>query len=269
MNEFHVGVISLLYGENYGVADDLVAGYITSVLRQANYFVKMLEINKHNYRVDLSNIIAENFSVIIFTIPTTSNIDEIISFSKIIKEHSITLKKIILSGWDHHSSPIDINNVLREDNFIDIVIRGEAENTIVELLDCIKNNKDLSTCKGITYIENNRIFTNKPRMPVVNLDDLPFPARDNHIKHNYNSMRISSARGCLGRCTFCPMSVPNEIKFPVWRGRTVENIVSEIELLVKTYKVNNFMFIDPTFEDPGALGKRRLKELAELILEKN
>ncbi|MDI6734987.1 MAG: radical SAM protein [bacterium] len=77
-------------------------------------------------------------------------------------------------------------------------------------------------------------------------------------------------RGCLGNCAFCGNpSFKGIQKGKAWRGRSPKNFVDEIEFLVKKYNIHTFDFVDDTIEDPGKLGKRRVREICEEIIQRN
>lgn len=260
-----IGVISLLFGENYEAADDLVAGSTVANLRKYNYQCDMLEVWNESEEEDVKRILEENYNVVFFAIPTTSNIPEIIQYSERIKE----LNKdciIILMGWDHHSAPINAREVIGATDKIDIIIQGEGEETALDIVNHIKMKDSFENCKGIIWRKGTEIKENERRPLIENLDSLPFPVRDLRNRHHYKAIRISTARGCLGSCTFCPMSIKSR---PVWRGRTPENIVAELKEIVEKLHIHHFMFVDPTFEDPGVKGKERIRKLAELIIKEN
>ncbi len=268
IENFDIAVVILVYGENYEVADDLVAGYITAMLRKNGYSVDIIEIDKDNENIGLEYLTSKEYKMVIFTIPTSSNIPELINFSNYVKSKN-PLCNTVLTGWDHHSAPIDIDAVIRSSEAIDVIIRGEGEQTVVELAELLYKNKSLDNCEGITFRIGERIVSNNNRSPIACLDELPFPARDTHTRHSYESFRISSARGCLGNCTFCPVPAERVIGNSPWRGRTPENVVSELKELVNTFGIRHFMFIDPTFEDPGEKGKERIREISRLIIKEN
>lgn len=259
-----IGVISLLFGENYEAADDLVAGYTVANLRKHNLPCDMLEIWEKQQEQDFETVLSGNYDIIFWTIPTTSNIPEIISYSEKIKQKNPKAVTVLM-GWDHHSAPIKSEQIMSTCKSIDIIIQGEGEETAVELAEKIKAQEALHTCKGIIFRDGEVVIETEPRAVLVDLDELPFPVRETQVRHNYKAARISTARGCLGNCTFCPMSVKRTT--PVWRGRSPENIVLEIKDIIEKWNIRNFMFIDPTFEDPGEKGKARIRRLAELIIE--
>ncbi|ODS32438.1 MAG: hypothetical protein SCARUB_02426 [Candidatus Scalindua rubra] len=113
------------------------------------------------------------------------------------------------------------------------------------------------------------VIKNKPRKPVSNLDELPFPYRNdfNLSKKKGIATYILASRGCYGKCTFCYLD-----RFygdeSYWRGRSPENIIDEICHISKIYGERFFYFADANFFGPGGKGKERACELARLIMDK-
>lgn len=101
------------------------------------------------------------------------------------------------------------------------------------------------------------------RMPVKDLDAVPFPAWD--LVRNlseYGRFSVWSSRGCPFQCCFC--SVHNYFS-RTWRARSPKSVVSEIEYVAKRFEARRFTFVDdnPTL-DPG-----RFERICEGIIEKN
>lgn len=80
---------------------------------------------------------------------------------------------------------------------------------------------------------------------------------------NCSVAQISTSRGCTGHCTFCA----KQLFWAKWRGRSVANVVKEIEEIQKLYGIDAFYFIDSSLEDPDG-GKKRLWDLINEILHR-
>lgn len=134
-----------------------------------------------------------------------------------------------------------------QNEFIDIVVRHEGEDTMTELLRALDAG-DISRVKGITYRENGVIRRNPDQPLIKDLDSLPFPARDLFDREYYFTrekvVQIISGRGCPFRCMFCSAS-------SMWghtvRLRSPGNVVDEIEDVVAKYNIQQFGFVDDTF----------------------
>ena len=111
------------------------------------------------------------------------------------------------------------------------------------------------------------VIQNKPRKPVLSLDDLPFPYRNDFTlkKKKGISTYILGSRGCYGKCTFCYLdNFYGDESY--WRGRSPGNIFNEISGIYEKHGERYFYFADANFFGPGRKGKERACELADLIV---
>ena len=161
---------------------------------------------------------------------------------------------------------------------VDIVVRGEGEQTISELVDTLEqgNTQKLEKIKGIGFIKNGKTIITPPRPEIQDLDALPFPARHLLPMEIYfeavkeNPIRgvirkrwaiMTTSRGCPHECIFCSNHIVMGRK---WRPRNPEKVVEEIEQLVDTYKIEQIDFYD----DNMTLKKKRVIEICDLIKER-
>lgn len=145
----------------------------------------------------------------------------------------------------------------------DYVIRGEGEETIIELVEAIKSKKDVSSILGLSYRKNGQIVHNGSRPFIENLDNLPFPAF--HLmheaeKHRYACTGITSSRGCPFECIYCASKL-------LWtravRFRTPANVVAEIKNRHERLGITSFAFGDDTF----TLRPAFVEEFCRLVLD--
>jgi radical SAM superfamily enzyme YgiQ (UPF0313 family) len=97
----------------------------------------------------------------------------------------------------------------------DIIVIGEGEETIIELLDTIRNEKEVDEVKGIAYRYVDEIKINPRRELIKDIDTIPWPAyelfpiafyrlqRYVHTKPTDLIMPVLSGRGCTFNCAFC------------------------------------------------------------------
>jgi anaerobic magnesium-protoporphyrin IX monomethyl ester cyclase len=91
---------------------------------------------------------------------------------------------------------------LRESSNLDVVVRGEGENTILELVRRLETGRDFCDVLGITFRKNGKTVRNLDKPYIVNLDDLPFPAH--HLwpierlrKYGAVIFPVMTSRGCV------------------------------------------------------------------------
>ena len=157
---------------------------------------------------------------------------------------------------------------LKNHSFIDFVLYGEYEFTLLDLLKCLEGRKDLSEVKGLIYNNNGTIVKNPKREPFdINL--LPWPQREGLPMHRYldapgemlmPSVQILASRGCPFKCHFClwPQVVYQGNHY---RARNVQDVVDEMEYLVKEKGFKSVYFDDDTFN----IGKERMLSLCREI----
>jgi anaerobic magnesium-protoporphyrin IX monomethyl ester cyclase len=152
---------------------------------------------------------------------------------------------------------------LQECASLDIVVRKEGENTMLELVERVAAGKDYYDVLGTTCRKDGKIVKNPDRAYIENLDDLPFPAR--HLwpieclqKYGTARFHLVTSRGCVNWCNFCTEVRMDGRKY---RARSPKNVVDELEFLHKTYGAEYFAFLDDAF----TVDKHRAAEICEEI----
>jgi radical SAM superfamily enzyme YgiQ (UPF0313 family) len=148
-------------------------------------------------------------------------------------------KKIILGGI----GPSGVaRELLEKFSFIDGIIVGEAEQTIVEMVK--KGTNGFNGIKGLVYRNKEKVLDNGLREPIADLDSLPLPAYHAMDFHQYEIPTIITSRGCPHGCPFCSLGSfwKREVRY-----RSIDNVIEELRLLVEKYGVKYVFFADPTF----------------------
>lgn len=154
-------------------------------------------------------------------------------------------------------------------NFFDIIIKGEGEITVNEVLNCLENNKSLRDIEGAVFKENGNIINNPHRPFIQDLDKLKYPAREildlkkyqRHAKPLINAYPVDtivSSRGCPFSCKFCSSKC---IWKRIYRTRRSEEVVKEIKYLINAFGTKGVIFNEDLFTVP----KKRVLELCQLI----
>jgi len=239
-------------------------GYLAAVLEKAGYPVDVIDcqalrLTPDQFKVELSK---RNPDVVGMT-STTLTYKSAAEMAKIAKEVNPNCTTMIggphVSFWDE--------NALKEYPQIDIIVRKEGENTIVELMERIEAGKPYFDVVGTTCRKGNEIIKNPDRPFIENLDELPFPARHFwpiECLQKYGTMifDVVTSRGCVQWCSFCIEVRTHGRKY---RVRSTKNVVDELEFLNKTYNAKYFAFLDDAF----TVSKRRTVEICEEIKKRN
>jgi radical SAM superfamily enzyme YgiQ (UPF0313 family) len=161
---------------------------------------------------------------------------------------------------------------LKIDDSIDAVARHEYDYIVRDLAITIRDNKDLSNVKGITYRKGNEIITN-PDMPFIEeLDEIPFASefikeyldeRDYFFSPaTYPEIQIFTGRGCPYRCNYCVY--PQVMHGHEYRLRSAKNVVEEFEYIAKNFPdVKEIVIEDDTF----TASQERVKEICKLLID--
>ncbi|MEM3585227.1 MAG: radical SAM protein [Nitrososphaeria archaeon] len=153
--------------------------------------------------------------------------------------------------------------------FIDFAIFGEYEFTLLELAEALKTKTtDFKKIKGLIYRTTESIIRTD-RRPLCRLDELPWPERRDVPIYKYLDSpgemplpcaQMLASRGCPFNCIFCAWP---QIAYSGrnYRIRSVQDVVNEMEFLVKKMGFKSIYFDDDTFN----IGKERMLELCREI----
>jgi radical SAM superfamily enzyme YgiQ (UPF0313 family) len=189
----------------------------------------------------ISDVFAEIKSRKPVIIGITSFTNEVIAAGKMaeIIKNEIQSSFIVLGG--PHST-VYPEGTLKEFPSIDAVVMGEGEETIVELLDAIENNKSFEDIKGIAFRKNGKTTVNEERKRAVDINNLPPPAWELfEINYYTGPFMISASRGCPYPCYFCTPNYLGRV-----RVRDPLKVVDEIQRNVEQFGASRFQFADAT-----------------------
>lgn len=134
-----------------------------------------------------------------------------------------------------------------ENSFVDIVVIGEGEATLPELVQTLESGGDLGGVKGIAYHDEGRYRATGER-PFIDLDRHPPLAYDLVDVNLYrrkifgsDHLSFNSSRGCLNRCGFCYDSVVHRRK---WRAMQPGTVLEQLKRLIRDYGIRGFNFTD-------------------------
>jgi anaerobic magnesium-protoporphyrin IX monomethyl ester cyclase len=148
---------------------------------------------------------------------------------------------------------------------LDIVVRREGEDTMLELVQRIETGKSYADVLGTTCRKDGKIVKNPDRPYIEDLDSLPFPARHLWPMERFRELEdilyLATSRGCVYWCEFCTTVRMHGRKY---RMRSPKNVVDELELLYKTYGVKKFTFCDDAF----TVDQSRTEEICNEIIER-
>ncbi|MCJ7543106.1 MAG: B12-binding domain-containing radical SAM protein, partial [Phycisphaerae bacterium] len=138
----------------------------------------------------------------------------------------------------HHFVEDNIEQALH--NGVDIVVIGEGEKTIAELLTCFDKGGDLSDVQGIAFLKDGRLVRTPDRPPLTDFEELPIPdfsvLRYARMKH----YPVSGVRGCGMNCEFCAVKGKP-------RGSTPERMMEQFASIYEKWGGKIFFIVDDLF----------------------
>lgn len=196
----------------------------------------------------------------------STNINRGLKLLKMVKQARPTVTTV-LGG--QHATLYD-RLLLREVPEVDLVLRGEGEESFPELCRRL-GSRSLTGVPGLSYRDRGKIIQGQPQV-IRDLDALPFPDRTIPDYQGYYAqwghwqMSISvpvtsvlSSRGCPGHCTFCTR-IPAELSR--WRPRSPENVFQELRQLSRQgYKMAVFT------DENLTVSASRIDQLCRLIIQ--
>lgn len=184
------------------------------------------------------------------------NFIAVVKIARRIKERSPAT--FVLLGGPHPTvleSPI-----MTKFTEFDVLVRGEAEQTIVPLLDALDSGKELSAIPSISYRDGSRVCRSAMEAGVMDVDRLPmaafhfYPVRELEMR----SMRVEAGRGCPFHCTFCSTATFFGRKY---RVKAAGKLVGELKSLNSTYDITDFSLQHDLF----TVNRRKVLQFCEEV----
>ncbi|MCI0731105.1 MAG: B12-binding domain-containing radical SAM protein [Chloroflexi bacterium] len=200
--------------------------------------------------VTRDTLFQEKYAFVGFTVHFL-NIEETLATAKLIKAKTPS-SVVVLGG--HHVSPV-ARDILEDHEYIDAICVGEGEDVMHQIVDIMKKGG------GVDEVRKKGIFSPRKYYP---LDDLPIPIRP-VIE---STARMSTSRGCPFSCSFCTTPAMRKLlKEPIYRDRSVDSIIEEIEWL-QANGVRKIYINDDLYVLPNKRSRTRAIEIADKIIER-
>ena len=241
--------------------------YLAAVLARKSHRVKI-----HDLRVEPGGIpgllrVADSFQ------PDVIGLSSLTVESPQMNEVARRLKarapgRPILAGGPHATSYPE--RVLDNPD-VDVAVIGEAERTILELMPSLEQGVVPAGVLGTGTRVNGERRINPRQPPIEDLDGLPFPAWDHLNLPGYSRrksmstlnprpyMTLFTSRACPYQCIYC-----HHVFGKGFRARSPENVLEEMETLIRDYGIRDFELVDDIFN----LNRLRAQKICDLILQR-
>ncbi len=240
-----------ILSQSTGITPPHGIGYIASYLEKHGFTIKILDnsierLSTHEFNRYIKK---NNPRYVGFSVCTSSY--------KCASKLAVSAKQAnpdisVLMGGVHASA---LPRQVISNPAVDIVVKGEGEETTLDLLKTLSKNGDLRNVQGIVFKEGDKIIETPPRKIIEDIDSLSMPAyhlmpMDKYLlpaPRSFTQKRVSSiitSRGCPYGCLFCSSKsvFPGSVRL-----RSPENVINEIKHLIDRYKIKELVFWDDSF----------------------
>lgn len=222
--------------------------YLGAFLRDRGFQVEIFDGTFKDGNQDFIGTLGKHNPKAVGITAIKPNGDKVLELANIAKGFGLF---VIVGGPDPTNTPETYLN----DHSVDLVVHHEGELTLAELLAARVNTEQVTSSlvgmPGIAYRdEKGEVVVNPRRNYLLNLDELPLPARDMvdiekylqvwREQNGYASLSISVSRGCPYGCKWCAESVHGQ----EFRIRSVESVVAEVKSLKQTYNIDRLRVVD-------------------------
>jgi anaerobic magnesium-protoporphyrin IX monomethyl ester cyclase len=231
---------------------------VGGALKKAGYNVQLFHIPQEDAIKTARKIAKLRPTFVGFSTMTCSKLKEVIEMSKVLKRSKIP----VLWGGVH---PSLLPEQTLSENYVDYVVIGEGEETIVEFAKELSGKKNFKSVLGLGFKKRKKILVNGRRPLIKNLDNYdPDWSLLNiedyiHAEPLWGCKKVISmqtSRGCPFRCSFCyNRSFTNS----TWRAQSVEHVMGYINWLKTEHGVDGLIINDDNF----FVDKKRAIEILE------
>lgn len=210
--------------------------YVREYAKKQGHDVDLLEetINTPILSV-LEKIMAQDYKVYGFSVHIWNKqfVFKLISMLRSLKPQAI----IVVGGPE---VSFDATNIFEEQSGINYILQGEGEIIFSDLLDCLKDSKDIPL--HIAYINNGNIDLNGGATVISDLSILPFPYPDLEIVNSQHKIvYYECTRGCPFNCAYCLSGISRTV-----RKRPLDLVLRDVDKFIAA-KVPLVKFVDRTY----------------------
>jgi anaerobic magnesium-protoporphyrin IX monomethyl ester cyclase len=248
-----------------GAAPPLGMLYIATYLRESGVDVSIIDEAAQGYSLKgtVDWVKQENPDILGFSTCSSSGRKAALIAERVKQENPG-----IVTVFGNFFATFNAERILKKYPFVDVIVRGEGEQTSLELAKCLEKNGDLKKVLGINFRNNGQIISTPDRPLIKDVDSLPFPDREMLDVEYHNTTAglvvapkkfssFLSSRGCVFQCRFCGC---RRLARNLWRSRSVDNIMEELHLL-SSQGYKQFLFVDDNF----TLNPKRVIKLCQRL----
>jgi len=245
---------------------------LAAVLEQQQVEAEIIDLNRLYYQYVIGGHRSEGVEFCAYASRELASVSaDVFGFSTICGSYPLTLRLARAVGETHPEAAIILGGpqasvvdvaTLKSFPFVDVIVRGEAEETLPRVLDALSHRKsDFENISGITYRGSGAVLQN-PNAPVIeDLDRLPLAAFHlySHIE-GCSYAPLEAGRGCPFACSFCST---NDFFRRRFRLKSPRVLVEQMKMIKHTYGIDSFDLIHDMF----TVDRKKVVSFCEAIEE--
>jgi len=251
----------------YRNSNSLTIAYLAQTLQEHNLDVTSIDGNQIISFDQMSINPKYCFKKLIYTTEKTNpdilavgswsvNFPFVLEFTKAFKKRNPNVL-IIIGGYNPTFMP---KFILDKFPHIDILVRGEGECTLLELIQKINRGEDWRSVKGLAYRESNHVKITPSREPIKDLDKLPFLDFSSFsFVRKMPSIMLFTSRGCPFGCNYCSQ----KSFWSTFRQNSASYVLKQIKILYDKFSLKSVGFGDDNF----LFDKKRFFKIMKGIIE--
>ena len=225
--------------------ENLGIGYMHAILSGAGYNVHFIDIKKEREEI-LKDLKELDPLLVGFSIIFENHIYDFQALTEYLRSNGIQNH---FTAGGHYASlrPAELLGIIPA---LDSLVRFEGENTILDLVNHLEQDKDWKRISGISYREDGTMVNNELRALEPDLDSFPFPFRPElkEFALEKKFATLLAGRGCIHHCSYCDIrEYYSPPPGPVKRVRKPEKLVEEMARLYEEDDCRVFLFQDDDF----------------------
>lgn len=243
--------------------------YISSFIKKVSrdFDIRLFDNRFFSDNSRVEKVIREYDADIVGISSITQEAQNMHDIADIVKRHN--RNTVVIAGGPHPTQFFE--DVLMDRN-IDFVIRGEGEEAFFELVEKIKKDENIGLLNGVAYRRGEEIIDGGRAILRMDINELPLPdyeSIDMEDYFRYFSMAtigkrryaaISTSRGCPYECIYCHNLFGRRFRY-----MSPERVITEIDYLVRRYKVTDIEFVEDIFN----LNRERAEKILDMLIERN
>ncbi len=200
---------------------------------------------RKDWRKRLAELVDQSPLCVAITSMSGNQIGYALSASRLVKRLNPDIP--VLWGGLHASM---LPGQTLEEPGIDLVVRGEGEETFLQVVQALKAGRDMQGIEGVSWKQDGQVVHNpdRPFLDLERVPEVPYGLVDvsDYLPdfRGVPSLNMETSRGCPNRCTYCYNYRYNRC---TWRSQSPSRVMERLRYVVRELGVQGVYLTDDNF----------------------